>query len=365
MHRGGNNLRRAGAIVACLIGAGFASGQEVVQFFSLYGGLRGALGALLACLVLAAACAWMLGDASGGPVFVRWCGRPAGTLLQGAAPVFLFGVYAVMLSGAGAMLETASGLPAWVGRTFLLAATLATVWGGLTRMTELLGRLGPLIALFAVATGAAALVWGPRTPQARPVLLPPARSWWMAALLYAGYNFYLLVPFLQGMGQTVKRRGEAARTALAACGIFGAALLLLHGGLTLCPGTMTSPAPAVALAAELWPQAAWAALPVLLAGVYTTAAPLLFGVSGSLGGSRKAMLGAALAGWACSALPFDRLVGGFFPVIGWFGLAMIACRAVTGAGHLLRCFLSREEPSAQGNGGAPRRTRQDTGWKCL
>ena len=349
MHRAGNNLRRAGAVVACLIGAGFASGQEVVQFFSVYGGLRGTLGAVLACLVLAAACAWMLGDASGGPVFVRWCGRPAGTLLQGAAPVFLFGVYAVMLSGAGAMLETASGLPAWVGRTFLLAATLVTVWGGLTRMTELLGRMGPLIAVFVVAAGAAALLRGPAIPQARPALLPPARSWGMAALIYAGYNFYLLVPFLQGMGQTVKGRGEAVRTALTACGIFGAALLMLHGGLTLCPGTMTSPAPAVALAADLWPQAAWAALPVLLVGVYTTAAPLLFGVSGCLGGSRKAVLGAALAGWVCSALPFDRLVGGFFPVIGWFGLAMIACRAVTGAGHLLRLQPSRKKSSAREN----------------
>ena len=80
----------------------------------------------------------------------------------------------------------------------------------------------------------------------------------------------------------------------------------------------------------LW--AAWAALPVLLAGVYTTAAPLLFGVSERLGGSRKAAAGAALAGWLCSALPFQTLVGGLFPVIGWFGLAMIACRAAAAIG---------------------------------
>lgn len=329
MHRAGNNLRRAGAIVACLIGAGFASGQEVVRFFAVYGGARGALGACLACLVLGVACFWALRDAPGGPVFVRWCGRPAGTLLQGAAPVFLFGVYAVMLSGAGAMLETASGLPAWVGRTLMLAATLVTVLGGLTRMTELLGRLGPLIAAFAVVTGAAALLSDPRIPETVPAVSPPARSWWMAALVYAGYNFYLLVPFLQGMGQTVKGRGEAGRTSLAACGIFGAALLVLHGGLTACPGAMASPAPAVALAAELWPGAAWASLPVLLAGVYTTAAPLLFGVSERLGGSKKATVMAALAGWVCSALPFERLVDGLFPVIGWFGLAMIACRALS------------------------------------
>ena len=167
---------RAGAIVACLIGAGFASGQEVVQFFTAYGGAWGAAGACLAGLVLAAACTWMLQDAPEGPVFVRWCGRPAGTLLQGAAPVFLFGVYAVMLSGAGALLHTAAGLPPWVGRTLMLAATLATVLAGLTRMTEVLGRLGPWIAVFVAVTGAAALIRGPQ-PGAEVQIRPSARSW--------------------------------------------------------------------------------------------------------------------------------------------------------------------------------------------
>lgn len=326
---------RAGAIVACLIGAGFASGQEVVQFFAVYGGLRGALGALLACLVLAAGCSWLLGDASGGPVFVRWCGRPTGWLLRRAAPVFLFGVYAVMLSGAGALLETASGLPAWSGRTLMAAATLATVLGGLTRMTVLLGKLGPLIALFAGGTGLAALLCAPpgETGAAPP---PPARSWWMAALVYAGYNFYLLVPFLQAMGQTVKGKASARRISLLACGIFGTALLVLQGGLARVPAVMVSPAPAVALAGSLWPRAVWAALPVLLAGVYTTAAPLLFGLCAGKRRCRNWAVGLTLAGWCCSALPFDRLVGGLFPLIGWFGLAMIGCRGLTAAAGLLR-----------------------------
>lgn len=342
---------RAGAIVACLIGAGFASGQEVVQFFAVYGGLRGARGALLACLVLAAGCSWLLGDASGGPVFVRWCGRPAGWLLQRVAPVFLFGVYAVMLSGAGALLETASGLPAWVGRSLMAAATLVTVLGGLTRMTVLLGKLGPLIALFAGGTGLAALLCAP-PGETGAAPLPPARSWWMAALVYAGYNFYLLVPFLQAMGQTVKGNASARRISLLACGIFGTALLVLQGGLARFPAVMTSPAPAVALAGSLWPRAMWAALPVLLAGVYTTAAPLLFGLCAGKRRSPSRAVCLTLAGWCCSALPFDRLVGGLFPLIGWFGLAMIACRGFTAAAGRLGRSQKRKTQEGQASGAA-------------
>lgn len=313
----------AGALIACLIGAGFASGQEVLQFFTAYGPVRGLLGAALATGLLGGATALLLTRPS--------AGAPAAGGLDRAAPALLFGVYALMLAGAGALVQTGYGLPAVWGRAGMLLATLFTVLAGLDRMTGLLGRAGPLIVAFVLAVGAGTLLESPAGSPA-PLPDPPARSWWMAALVYAGYNFYLLVPFLQAMGQTVTERTSARRTAWAACGMFGAALLILHGGLTANPAVTGSSAPAVALAGDLWPWAAWAALPVLLAGVYTTAAPLLFGVSERLGGSRKAAAGAALAGWVCSALPFQTLVGGLFPVIGWFGLAMIACRAAAAIG---------------------------------
>ena len=95
-------------------------------------------------------------------------------------------------------------------------------------------------------------------------------------------------------------------------------------------------------------------MPVLLAGVYTTAAPLLFGICGALPGrlarSRAAVLAVGLAGLAGSALPFGRLVGALYPAIGWLGL-------ILAAGVLLRRLPPKASP-ARGGGCAARRRRK-------
>lgn len=321
----------AGAIIACLIGAGFASGQEVLQFFTVYGPLPGLLGAALACAVLGTGCALLMADDGQGDVFVRCCGPLAGRALGALCPLLLFGVYAVMLAGAGALVQTGTGLPAWAGRAGMLAATLATVLAGQERMTDILGRAGPLIVAFVLAAGAGALLRGPTGRPWPGLPQPPANSWWMAALVYAGYNLYLMAPFLTALGGRLTGRSAARRAAWAGCGAFGAALALLHLAFCLAPEALSSQAPAMVLVRELWPRAAALAVPVLLAGVYTTAAPLLFSVCRALPPRlprRPAAAVTAAAGFACAALPFDRLVGMLYPMIGWFGLALTAGAAL-------------------------------------
>ena len=284
----------------------------------------------------------MLSDAGQGGGFTRWCGPRLGRLLGWASPAVLFGVYTVMLAGAGALLQSGFGLPAAAGRAGMCAAVLVTVLAGLGRMTDILGRAGPLIAAFVAAAGVGALLRGP-TGQPLPALpAPPARSWWAAALVYAGYNLYLLAPFLQALAGRLPGRKPARRAAWLGCGIFGAALALLHLAFCLAPESLADPAPTVALVRGLWPWAAAAAVPVLLAGVYTTAAPLLFGICGALPGrlarSRAAVLAVGLAGLAGSALPFGRLVGALYPAIGWLGL-------ILAAGVLLRRLPPKASPA--------------------
>ena len=335
----------AGAVVACLIGAGFASGQEVLQFFTAYGPVRGLCGAALACALLGGAAAAMLSHAGQGGGFTRWCGPRLGRLLGWASPAVLFGVYTVMLAGAGALLQSGFGLPAAAGRAGMCAAVLVTVLAGLGRMTDILGRAGPLIAAFVAAAGVGALLRGPTGQPLSALPAPPARSWWAAALVYAGYNLCLLAPFLQALAGRLPGRKPARRAAWLGCGIFGAALALLHLAFCLAPESLADPAPTVALVRGLWPWAAAAAVPVLLAGVYTTAAPLLFGICGALPGrlarSRAAVLAVGLAGLAGSALPFGRLVGALYPAIGWLGL-------ILAAGVLLRRLPPKASPARGG-----------------
>lgn len=305
----------AGALIACLIGAGFASGQEVLQFFTVYGPVRGLLGAALATAVL------------GGSVSLLLAGQGTAShrrsLQRAAAPVLLFGVYTVMLAGAGALVRTGCGLPAVWGRAGMLLATLATVLAGFGRMAEILGRTGPLIVAFVLAAGLGAMLRGPVGGPVPALPAPAAGSWWLAALVYAGYNLYLMAPFLRALGSRMPDAKTARRAAWLGCGVFGMALALLHLAFCLAPETLSADAPAVALVQGLWPPAARLALPVLLAGVYTTAAPLLFSVCGQERRPAAVVL-AAVAAFGCSALPFGRLIALLTPLIGSFGLMQAA-----------------------------------------
>lgn len=330
-------LAVAGTIVGSLIGAGFASGQEVLQFFTAYGPAKGTMGAGLMLLVLVpmTAAVPLRGN------FSACCGARLGGMLQGLMPVICFGVYAVMLSGAGALLQQAVGLPPFWGRTAMLCLTLWSVLAGLDRLTRVLGLAGPVIVVFVLVTAGAALLRAPVPRAPLPADLPRAGAvWWISALTYGGYNGLLLAPFLMALGGQLAPgaagRRQARRAALLGCGGFGLAVMLLHLALCAYPGATLHQAPAVALAVSLWPGAAGLTAPVLAAGVYTTAVPLLWSACAAPRGkacSPARRVGIALAGWGCSALPFSRLVGALYPLIGWLGLMLAAGILVSARGR--------------------------------
>ena len=322
-------FRCAGAILGCLVGAGFASGQEVLQFFTAFGPLYGALGAILCMAVLC-------------PVAVRVLAAPAGQKVLGGAvfqkllgPV-CFAVYTVMLAGAGALLQTAIGLPPVWGRTLLCVLSLWTVLAGTDRLTRILGYLGPVIVAFALVVGVAAIVTRPRGIAQAAALWPflelprAGRCWWLTALNYGGYNAFLLVPLLQILRGQFASGKNAARSAGAGCLCFGVAVLLLHLGLcSRLPAVYRSQTPALLLVSALWPglYAAAAAGVLLLAGVYTTAVPLLLGVCKP---QKMRYCLVAVAAWGCAALPFGTLVNCLYPLVGWLGLALAASLVLTG-----------------------------------
>ena len=77
----------------------------------------------------------------------------------------------------------------------------------------------------------------PPCPRRRPAAGGPP------ALVYAGYNLYLLAPFLQALAGGCPAKKPARRAAWLGCGIFGAALALLHLAFCLAPESLADPAP--------------------------------------------------------------------------------------------------------------------------
>src|SRR5690554_3140346 len=110
----------AGAFIAFLVGSGFATGQEIMQYFVAYG-YMGILGALVVFfLFLYVGVSFVVaGNKNKFPIrndiYTYYCGKTIGTFYDYFSTVFIYMSFIVMIGGAGATLQQQYGLPTYVG----------------------------------------------------------------------------------------------------------------------------------------------------------------------------------------------------------------------------------------------------------
>ncbi len=339
-------LKCAGATVAYLIGSGFASGQEVMQFFTAYGPVRSGLGGLLTLAILVIAAAWVLRDARRlqmqdvNEIFRYYCGRYLGTFFEWLTPLFLFGIYVIMLAGASSLLSEYFGLAPIVGRVLMLALSLSTVLLGLEKLTKILGAIGPFIIAFIILLGVVCVGKQPQNILLSASLAPTLSMtkatpyWWLSGITYATFCFFTLVPFLAGIGPQLQNDKECRSAALFGAGSFVlTAVVLSYGILSQLNVLYNKSVPTVYMADSLLPGLGAFFSLILLAGIYTTAVPMLWTSCNKLvkeDKSRKFRLVACLLGVIAffgGRLPFSTLINLIYPFMGYFGIVVFCCVA--------------------------------------
>ncbi|VTM09095.1 Uncharacterized membrane protein [Pseudomonas aeruginosa] len=148
-------LRIAGAFVGVIVGAGFASGQELLMFFVNFGtwGLAGAMLAAALFTVLGMLLANMgarLRASSHKDVVEAICGRRLGRAVDLMVTFFMFAVTVVMLAGGAALLEQQFGIPALYGGMLVSGLVALVVCLDVQRVITLIGAVTPLLLLMAV-----------------------------------------------------------------------------------------------------------------------------------------------------------------------------------------------------------------------
>lgn len=316
--------------VGTVVGAGFASGQEVLQFFTAQG-----RPGLLAMVIAAGLFGWVgasimmygrrLRAESHLPVVQHVAGERtrAASLLDGIITFFLLGTTAAMVSGAGSIASEQFGISRWLGGGLLAAAAVLTVLAGVHRVIESISIVAPFLLLSVLGLAAAAVILNPDPPAAvsrmftvSPLSAPaaPARAelpvnsggspalrelsaissllpylgrwgWLVAGLLYVAYNLVLSVSVLAPLGKEAR-----SRNAVVAGGYLGGAALMLgvfaiqSAMLALLPaGELRAlDIPMLGVARRLSPVLGIAYSVVLMAEVYTTAVANLYGFAARL-----------------------------------------------------------------------------------
>lgn len=342
----------ASTLVGAVIGAGFASGQEVVSFFDpLAGGATVGLGlaaAVLAggsLLVVRTASALRAGDY--GSLFRLTAGPGLGALIDAVVSAFLFLTMAVTLAGGAAILRGAYGIPPVPALALASVGSMLMATRGPTRLFRTSAVLVPvLVAVLLLVVNLSPAPSRGRPPGGQPVPDAPAllqagdpRSAGEAPVpgmldaaasgaLYGSYNLVLGVGVLVAGARYRGRRPALAGAALGGVGLGALAARMLSVCRAAGPEVLAAQVPVAALArrggqcgVHLYAVAVGLAA-LTTAGCIALSLAERCRLSGRARGLAPAAVvvaAAPLASWG-----FARLVRTVYPALGLVGIVWLA-----------------------------------------
>lgn len=154
-----------GAILAFNIGTGFATGQEVMQYFSVFGWWSILTGVAFAATMAIgiycfAAASEKYNLTTGEQVLKHYLGNVLGTIINYFYIFYLYMCVIVMYSGAASALNEQYGAPLWVGAAIIAGLCCLTSLFGLKNIVNIISKIGPVLILIALGISLIALIQG-------------------------------------------------------------------------------------------------------------------------------------------------------------------------------------------------------------
>lgn len=327
-----DELAVAIAVVGTMVGAGFASGQELVQFFVMLGSeapaavmLMGTLLILAASQVRRLALKWRTNSYRDFLVVLLGKWEKPADMVTGA---FLFGGLAIMLAGSGAVVKEHFGLAPLTGIIACgVLAFLASLGKG-HGFLLLNALMVPLMMVIIIVAALIAVFSQPGPFQVSPPASPGgliSSNWILNACLYVTYNMAGVAVLLTSL--PASRKGVLGA---GVGGLFlgGLAYLLVKALRGLSPAGLQAELPLLYLVSGLQPGLVHLYALALWLAVVTTAASNLYGLATRLGQIpalptwRAALLMLILA-LPVATCGFINLVSWIYPFFGYIGLFLL------------------------------------------
>lgn len=334
-------LKIAGAFIAYLIGSGFATGQEAMQFFAAYG-FMGILGGMVSLLLFIYVCktlyltGYQFQLRRNEDVFVHYCGKYLGIFITWYTMIFIVAVYAIMLSGTGATLQEYYSFPTYVGAVIMALLSLGTLLLGLKQIVNIISLIGPVIVVVTIFIALVVIINNPSEIRvgAEKIkdleLLRASPHWLLSGLLYVGLCVLGLASFLPAIGAVEKNpRNLHYASFLGPILFVGAMLLLTMALMTKIDLVQGTQIPVMALAKEVFPHFDSFFAIIIFLGIYSTATPLLWTVVARFAEDKTpkynllAIILTAIGFLGGMVLPFAKLLNIIYPTIGVVGLLFI------------------------------------------
>jgi len=341
-----NGLKIAAIYGSVFLGAGFASGQELLQYFIGFGRL-GLFGIMVAG-VLFAFTGWAVlricrreGVKNYHQLMSYLFGAKLGRLMEGMVAAFLFCLFVAMLAGAGATGYEAFGLPFSASSVATGAVVFLVLCFGLTGIIKVNLILAPFMLFGGIFIGLFSFF-----AYTHPVFSMFAGRrigivWLLAAMVYASYNLVTGVPILAATaGMATKKRDAMIG------GLLGGGIITLLGICMALPlflyhaNVINLEIPFLYIVLQHGNVLRLLYLAVLISAIMTTAACNAFAVSEWLkargfgksetshtssynSGNVKIAVVLCIVAVVASHIGFSNIVAYVYPAFGFIGLFKI------------------------------------------
>lgn len=325
------------AYVGVVLGAGFSTGQEILQFFSNFGTMSYIAVILSAVVIMfigrqAAKLGNTLGsDSHLAPIKLLF-GDKLGMVIDYILIFFLYGVMVIMLAGGGSAFEESFGVPSWIGSFIMMVAMLITLLLDFDKILTALGVVTPLLVVVVMVIAFFSFL-NPSVPfnelnQYADIDKTPTGVWWLDAITYSGIVMAMGFSILSIMGAQSRTHKVARHGGLYGGIILLILMLLMNGGLvSKMDVTSVADLPTLVLAGEIHPILALILTIVMLLIIYNTAVGMLYPFLSRFWkpysrNYKIALVISAFAGYILSLVGFVDLVNFFYPILGYLGALM-------------------------------------------
>lgn len=327
--------------IGTVIGAGFASGQEILQFFVSYG-YRGVIGALVSTLFFIAVATGVLVKVYKNKLnnyqelITPVLGKRLSMLAEFVMLSYLFIGACIMVSGSGALFEEQLGLNYNMGLIIMVFLTFLTVIHSVEGVLKVNGFLIPILLFGIIVIGLIVFIKNDCSfidssiqMTSRKQLVSLKHNWLISSIMYVNYNVISAIVVLASLKSIINSKKTAIKGGvMGGLGLGVLALFLILPLLILYKDVNSLEIPMLGVARSVIPKGDIPYSILIWIAMFTTAVSNTFGFLTRLCDIINVNFKLMAIVFCTLTIPiakmgFSNLVDVFYPIFGYLGSGLI------------------------------------------
>lgn len=321
--------------IGTTVGAGFASGQEIVQFFSIYG-YKGIFGILIATILFSIIGGVVLNRvytkriSSYEDFIIPLFGARTGKGIEIIITVFLFTSFCVMLAGSGAIFFQQFKVSYNIGIYVMSICALLTFMFSIKGISAVNSVLVPLLLMGITSIGLLIILKeGLVFSNYNGAELTKTGNWFTSSILYVSYNSISAIVIMTSLLPIIPSREAGIKGGImGGIGLGVLALFIIVPTLILYTDISNLEIPMLKIASNLGRKEGIIYTLVLWCSMFTTAIASGFGCVKRLSyffkiNQRMTAIIFCIITMPLAKIGFSNLVSNLYPLFGYLGFFMV------------------------------------------